>query len=81
MKKNGFFILKKVYLNFPHSVLKVINTIEEVITKLVKTIQGLILIDICLTKENNTQITDSIQNYYCIWVFNVTNNFEKYKHS
>ncbi len=42
------------------------NSIEELITKFVKSIQSLILIDICLTRENSTQITDIIQNYYYI---------------
>ncbi len=64
--KDRNFYIKKVYQNFYYSVLKVMNSIEELITKFVKSIQSLILIDICLTRENSTQITDIIQNYYYI---------------
>ncbi|MEM6754535.1 MAG: diguanylate cyclase [Cyanobacteria bacterium P01_C01_bin.38] len=61
--------MEKVYLNFWHSVLKIINPIEEVITQFVKSTQSLILIDICLIGENNTKIADIIQNYRLISVF------------
>ena len=66
MEKIGLFILENVYQNFYISVLKVMNSIEELITKFVKSIQSLILIDICLTRENSTQVTDIIQNYHYI---------------
>ncbi len=78
MKKTRLFILKKVYLNFLYIVLRVINLIEEVITKFVKTIQSLILIDISLTREDSRQLTDTIHNYHFISVFYFT---EKLKHT
>ena len=72
MKKTRLLILEKVYLNFSYIVLRVINSIEEVITKFVKNIQSFILIDICLTRENSRQLTDTIHNHHYISVFDLT---------
>lgn len=59
-----------------YSVLRIINSIEEVITKFVKSIQGLIFIDICSFGENSMQIADIVQNYHCFSVFYCTDKLE-----
>ncbi len=79
MKKTRLFILEKVYLNIWNSVLIIINSIEEVITTFVKKIKSLILIDICLTGENNKQITDIIQNHPYISVLYFTEKLKNTK--
>lgn len=76
MKKLGLFTLENVYLNFRYSVLRIIHSIEEVITKFVKSIQSLILIDICLIRKNAMQITNIIQDYNCNSVFYCTDRLE-----
>lgn len=76
MKKLGLFTLENVYLNFRYSVLRIIHSIEEVITKFVKNIQSLILIDICLIRKNAMQITNIIQDYNCNSVFYCTDRLE-----
>lgn len=79
MKKTRLFILEKVYLNFCYSVLKAINLIEEVITEFVKSIKSLILIDICLARENSRQLTDTIHNRHFISVLDLTGKLKNTK--
>ncbi len=79
MKKTRLLILEKVYLSFSYIVLRVINLIEEVITKFAKSVQSLILIDICLTRENSRKLTDTNHNHHYISVLYLTINLKKTK--